>query len=750
MKKFFYDAVYLIPLCMISVLWSAPYAITSLPKAVITLIPLAIALIGLGMLHLSVRGKLILTGSVLSVTLVAFLLSSRGFKESLLGENIWVLLFPLIAVSAFGFGLLITRFRVTRIILAAMLFAGLAYTLYTGYPPKKAVVGFVFFYIATVVTEEIQLRWKKSGETDHTAHLVYVAPFLCLFFLLFLIFPNSKKPYEWKFVRQFYHVAAKQIDIWKDQITKAQDDGMGDDFIGFSEFGKMVGDIKGNDQPVMELKVGTGAAVYLGGKSFDTFDGREWKKTYKSRENDNYMDTVETLTAITDGVSGQFPDYCKYTFIDVRLLNYKTKHVFMPCKTATVDQGKEGGSVKSKGGDYYFDTKKRYDDMYTLRFYRLYRDHPEFDDFAKANHIINEKKWEYSLNRFQFSEFENNTYEDYLNYKERMKEVYLPDTPVSERMDAFLDELLDGAEDDIEKLNRIEGYLSSLEYSRNPGDIPSNIHSAEEYLDYFIFEKKEGYCVHYATAFVLLARHEGIPARYMQGYHVKPKRKGKAQVKESDAHAWPECYIEGLGWIVYEPTPGHKTADYEEVLKEKENFVKPGEEIPEEADIEDVEEEEEEVKKTLNPLFVILPILAAFTVVALLLAIDFLINRIRYKSMKEDEKYRFLVRRNIRILGILGYSLTDGETLEEYRARLLKEKLPEETLSFIGEFEEYLYKESPDSESVIEIKSTDGRKIDSDRIVNLEKNAEKLSELVKEAGFRKRMQLFGLKWSVRM
>ena len=76
--------------------------------------------------------------------------------------------------------------------------------------------------------------------------------------------------------------------------------------------------------------------------------------------------------------------------------------------------------------------------------------------------------------------------------------------------------------------------------------------------------------------------------------------------------------------------------------------------------------------------------------------------------------------------------------------------LPEETLSFIGEFEEYLYKESPDSESVIEIKSTDGRKIDSDRIVNLEKNAEKLSELVKEAGFRKRMQLFGLKWSVRM
>ena len=180
MKKFFYDAVYLIPLCALSVLWMAPYAVTSLPKAVITLIPLVVALIGLALLHLPARGKIILAGVLVPVIGVAILISPKDFKETLLSENVWALLFPLIAAAAFGFGFFITRFRVSRIVLAVLLFAGLAVTL-TGYQPKKAVVGFVFFYIICVLIEEVQTHWIKSGETEHKSHLVYVAPFLCLF-----------------------------------------------------------------------------------------------------------------------------------------------------------------------------------------------------------------------------------------------------------------------------------------------------------------------------------------------------------------------------------------------------------------------------------------------------------------------------------------------------------------------------------------------------------------------------------------
>ncbi len=737
MKKFFYDAVYLIPLCMISVLWMAPYAVTSLPKAVITLIPLAVALTGLALLHLPARGKIILAGILVPILGVAFLISPREFKEKIFSENVWVLLFPLIAAAAFGFGLLITRFRISRIVLAVLLFAGLVVTL-TGYQPKKAVVGFVFFYIICVLVEEVQIRWKKTGETEHKSHLVYVAPFLCLFFLLFLIFPNSRKPYEWKFVRQFYHVAAKQIDIWREQISKSQSDGMGDEFIGFSEFGRIGGKIQGNDQAVMELTVGTSSSVYLGGKSFDSFDGKGWKKTYKGSQNDNLMDATETLTAITDGSNGQFPDYCKYTYLDVKFLDYKTKHVFMPSKSAVIEIPEKGGGVKSKGGDYYFDSTKRYDDVYRIKFYRIYRDNPGFDAFATADRVINDKKWEYSLNRFDFTEFEGNTFEDYLAYQNRMREVYLPETEVSERMDAYLDKLLDGAQNDIEKLNRIESMLSTMNYTKNPGDLPLDIDSAKEYLDYFVFEKKEGYCVHYATAFVLLARHEGIPARYVQGYRVKPKRKGYVRVYESDAHAWPECYIKGVGWIVYEPTPGHKADDYEDVLKEREEFAKPGEAALTDDDLfEDLEEKEEEVKKGIDAKYVLLPIAAAALAVLLLLAIDRLFMEIRYSRMKEDEKYRYLVRRNLKILAILGYPILGGETLQEYRERILKEKVEEENTAFIQEFEEYLYKEN-------EIAVILG-----ERIKALEKNEERLTNLVKAHGLKKRMQLFSLRFNVK-
>ena len=92
----------------------------------------------------------------------------------------------------------------------------------------------------------------------------------------------------------------------------------------------------------------------------------------------------------------------------------------------------------------------------------------------------------------------------------------------------------------------------------NPGAMPPEIDTTEEFLDHLIFEKRTGYCVYYATAFVLLARHEGIPARYVQGFIVSPEKYTSVKVTGNSAHAWPECYIRGLGWVAFEPTPGIK------------------------------------------------------------------------------------------------------------------------------------------------------------------------------------------------
>jgi hypothetical protein len=61
--------------------------------------------------------------------------------------------------------------------------------------------------------------------------------------------------------------------------------------------------------------------------------------------------------------------------------------------------------------------------------------------------------------------------------------------------------------------------------------------------------------VQFATGMVMLARASGIPARIAIGFLPGTLDKGVYKVKAADAHAWPELYFEGVGWLRFEPTP---------------------------------------------------------------------------------------------------------------------------------------------------------------------------------------------------
>lgn len=84
----------------------------------------------------------------------------------------------------------------------------------------------------------------------------------------------------------------------------------------------------------------------------------------------------------------------------------------------------------------------------------------------------------------------------------------------------------------------------------------------EDAAEYFLFQEGEGYCIHFATAAVLMLRMYGIPARYVEGYVVPEKdfvREGDsyvAQVSDERAHAWAEIYRPDRGWTPVEATPG--------------------------------------------------------------------------------------------------------------------------------------------------------------------------------------------------
>jgi transglutaminase-like putative cysteine protease len=79
-------------------------------------------------------------------------------------------------------------------------------------------------------------------------------------------------------------------------------------------------------------------------------------------------------------------------------------------------------------------------------------------------------------------------------------------------------------------------------------------------LERFLFQDKMGYCVHYATAFVILARRAGIPARVVEGFRADLDRNGRGVVRGVNAHAWAEAWIGGA-WRVVEPTPPFSAED---------------------------------------------------------------------------------------------------------------------------------------------------------------------------------------------
>lgn len=117
----------------------------------------------------------------------------------------------------------------------------------------------------------------------------------------------------------------------------------------------------------------------------------------------------------------------------------------------------------------------------------------------------------------------------------------------------------------------VKNYLSShASYTLSPG----KLQKGKDFVEDFLFDKKEGYCTYFASAGTLMFRAMGIPARYVEGYVVRQEDydNGKSyftedfsdgleqryitlSIPDSHAHAWVEIYQDGLGWIPVDVTP---------------------------------------------------------------------------------------------------------------------------------------------------------------------------------------------------
>ncbi|MBT3204114.1 MAG: DUF3488 domain-containing transglutaminase family protein [Gammaproteobacteria bacterium] len=77
-------------------------------------------------------------------------------------------------------------------------------------------------------------------------------------------------------------------------------------------------------------------------------------------------------------------------------------------------------------------------------------------------------------------------------------------------------------------------------------------HSSDE----FLFQTRRGFCEHYASSFALLMRAAGIPSRVVTGYQGGELNQvgNYLIVRQSDAHAWTEVWLEDKGWVRVDPT----------------------------------------------------------------------------------------------------------------------------------------------------------------------------------------------------
>jgi len=124
------------------------------------------------------------------------------------------------------------------------------------------------------------------------------------------------------------------------------------------------------------------------------------------------------------------------------------------------------------------------------------------------------------------------------------------ESAASKRISELALEIRSRSSDDRDFIGKlIDHFKTGYTYSLNTGERLSGSSAIES----FIFTKKTGFCLYFASAFVLLAREGGLPTRLTEGYRVSLNEYGEGVITGNNAHAWPEVFLDGK-WRIFEPT----------------------------------------------------------------------------------------------------------------------------------------------------------------------------------------------------
>jgi transglutaminase-like putative cysteine protease len=309
------------------------------------------------------------------------------------------------------------------------------------------------------------------------------------------------------------------------------------------------------------------------------------------------------------------------------------------------------------------------------------------------------------INNYDITYFKEDLIEDHI--KRLPKTVHEPDffmkygtylqinDTVTERTVDLVNSLVNDSMRNYEKAEILSNYLRDhYSYTLTPGELPDNT----DFVDYFLFEVGEGYCVYFGTALTVMLRIAGVPSRYVEGFKMSEEVvDGEFIIRNSDAHAWTEVLIDEENdiWHIFDATGTPRELIFEEEPEEEEPVDEEGE-TPEETpgSEESPEEEEEETpgerpqdeKEERTKKNTVLLLLVSILLAALIRAGY---KKIMLQKTMKSKSLKPYFREMLRLFAFIYYRKEPGETYLEMAARIKDEEIREKMEQLVSE----VYKE---------------------------------------------------------
>lgn len=321
--------------------------------------------------------------------------------------------------------------------------------------------------------------------------------------------------------------------------------------------------------PVME--VWTDETVYLRASPKNAYTGLSWQDT-TTYQRYLYADIFQTSfrKALLNQEIPAGAENEPLRTVHVRMTRDAATSLFVPDRTQELTMG-DASMVPyyNTASEIFLSRNLRAGDQYTVTYLPVSADRSRTRAWVLAAGALDDPRYEEILDTY----------------------LSVPDQIRQNRSVTGLAALAAGGQEELlDRALSIRDWLrTSYPYSLDVSDPPANT----DFVSWFLLQERKGYCTYFASALTILCRLQGIPARFVAGYLVRPDGDGHAVVTGQMGHAWTEIYLKGFGWLTLDATPGT-----EETVFDDEPEPSPGEDEQNRDDalptIPPVSEEEEE------------------------------------------------------------------------------------------------------------------------------------------------------------